>query len=344
MKYSLSKALPISKTVPMKRLSSPACLALLLSLTACSGGGDGNDSPDAALPLIDSGVPAADATQQSACGEASDVPNQGVIDGVVAGSVEEDYLSIANVIVPGPPEDTFLIELYGGFGVFENGIVPGVYPITGDETDYNTCGACVSLFADFVPNQGPSMIYVAQSGTLTVTSVEGNFVGSYAPDGATAELQGQELDDAQMAYQRRPDCTLSAGGASWDKLIPVPPTGTVEGNITLSAACPANDGNDDCIGDIYFGVFPTGGGNPYFAAGPADVDLSGGATVAYSLAGVPAGTVAFNVMLDEDENVADPTAPNPIAPDLINNPAPEITVVADETTMQDLVINERIAP
>ena len=208
-------------TRPMFAVEKLSPILLLLSVAACSGGDKkSNDGPDAA-PSADA-APAFDAAPQGlACATVSNYGDQGVLTGDVLSDTTAGmgYLSIGNVLDQGPPVDIFAVELFEGYPPFEAGITTGTFPITGAQTNYADCGTCVMLFADSTQD-GAAMIYIAQSGTVNVTSVEGNFTGSFVPDGETTMMVGQEPNSGTMTFDPRTDCTVTGGGATWDKAIP----------------------------------------------------------------------------------------------------------------------------
>jgi hypothetical protein len=213
-------------------------LSLVLLGAACSGGsGDGGGRADGGNAGGDGGIVGrddasvfandagggglTDARVGADCAAVSDFGNLGTIDGQVFGDGAE-YLSIDSTLDVGPPADLFIVELYNGFAPFANGLAAGTYEITGDQTDYNLCGACVGVFANLPDQQAPEMVYIAQSGTLVITSVEGNFAGSFTPSGATASFVGFS-GDVNAGFTREDSCTVAGGGASWDKAIPNSP-------------------------------------------------------------------------------------------------------------------------
>jgi hypothetical protein len=78
-------------------------------------------------------------------------------------------------------DDAFLLDLFGGLGVFAGGVAPGTYQIAGDETQYATCGACAVLVARLEPGvtlQDPDRIYLASSGTVEILSLSPRLTGS----------------------------------------------------------------------------------------------------------------------------------------------------------------------
>jgi hypothetical protein len=119
------------------------------------------------------------AVTENACGLALDHGALGSL-GADADSALQEGSTTARVesleaVIPrtdaqGTP-DLIVIELWDGYGVFAGGAVrTGTIEITGTETDYDTCGACVLQFAN-VANDTPAKLLLATSGTITVTAV-----------------------------------------------------------------------------------------------------------------------------------------------------------------------------
>ncbi len=190
---------------------------VLAFAAACTGGsGRGGNRADGGVAADASGGGGGD----SQCAAVSGFGDLGAIDGVVFGTGAE-YLSIDSTLDATPPVDLFIVELFAGVAPFEEGIAPGTYEITGAQTDYNSCGACVGVFANLPENEAPEMVYTAQSGTLVITSVSGNFAGSFTPAGQSASFVGFS-GNADSGFVREDACTVSGGGATWDKAIPGP--------------------------------------------------------------------------------------------------------------------------
>lgn len=78
--------------------------------------------------------------------------------------------------------DLLAIDLYAGYGAFEGmNISPKTITLTGVEADYASCGACVLLLTDLHQAGSGAAItdtYMANGGTLTLTSTATNFTGS----------------------------------------------------------------------------------------------------------------------------------------------------------------------
>jgi len=80
-----------------------------------------------------------------------------------------------------PMPDVLDIELYAGYTVFTGGIAPKTVQLTGAETNYKDCGACVLLLTDLhMMGSGVAEtdVYFAKSGTLNITSTTTNFQGT----------------------------------------------------------------------------------------------------------------------------------------------------------------------
>lgn len=81
------------------------------------------------------------------------------------------------------PRWFFAMNLYIDRGVFAGGVEPGKYDIAGEDTDYQYCSLCVSLFADKDEvDGGPSQHMFAQKGTLVIDSVSGDEVSGHLED------------------------------------------------------------------------------------------------------------------------------------------------------------------
>jgi hypothetical protein len=80
-----------------------------------------------------------------------------------------------------PMPDILDIELYAGYTVFQTGISPKTVQLTGPETNYKDCGACVLILTD-LHQMGSGVaetdVYFASGGTLNITSTTGNFQGT----------------------------------------------------------------------------------------------------------------------------------------------------------------------
>ena len=100
------------------------------------------------------------------------------------GSGSQQLIQYVGRLNADPMPDILDIELYAGYGAFMGGtntITPKMIQLTGPETNYKDCGACVIILTD-LHMQGSGVaetdIYFAKSGTLNLTSVMTNFQGT----------------------------------------------------------------------------------------------------------------------------------------------------------------------
>ena len=190
--------------------------ALLVFVVSACGSDGGGIPADAGLP-DGRGGGAPDAGVY--CPPVADFGDLGGIDGDILAMSDGSYLSIGRDL--GTAGDIFVVELREGKRPFEDGITTGTWDMGFDgQSDYQTCGACVSAFTNRGGEQpGPLVIYIAQSGTLVVTSVEGNFTGSFTPTNETVFV-GYVYNDDIDEYEQHGSCAINGIGASWDKAIP----------------------------------------------------------------------------------------------------------------------------
>ncbi|HVY31267.1 MAG TPA: hypothetical protein VHB79_32140 [Polyangiaceae bacterium] len=73
--------------------------------------------------------------------------------------------------------DQLHIELFKNTAPFGATIEPGDYPLTGDQTAYATCGACVLIYENHMSDVLYRGGYMATGGTLHITAVSPSFVG-----------------------------------------------------------------------------------------------------------------------------------------------------------------------
>ena len=85
----------------------------------------------------------------------------------------------AEVIIAGAPlnadatPDGLDIELYAGFGAYPTAITTGTVQITGAETSYADCGACLLILTDLDSSGAETDDYMATGGSLNLTTITG---------------------------------------------------------------------------------------------------------------------------------------------------------------------------
>ncbi len=197
------------KSTMMNKFSTISLLSASLALAVgCSGGsgnGGGGGNADADIG------PDADL---AACAVAEDFADLG--DAAGNAFAANQYLTV-DVVLEQSSTDLFVVELFSNAAPFENGFKTGTFEISGAQTDYNTCGACVSVWANVAGGKA-EMVYLAQSGTLVIESVEGNFTGSFTPNASTASFVGYK-PTSDTSSELRAQCTLNGGSVAWDEAI-----------------------------------------------------------------------------------------------------------------------------
>ena len=115
--------------------------------------------------------------------------------------------------------DLLLIELYDGFGAFANGLTTGMVTITGDEANYETCGACVLLRTDCDDNTGQGCdpatapVYMATGGTINIIELSPNL----KVDLSNVTFDHVDIDENTFASTPHRDmCTSGIVSASFD--------------------------------------------------------------------------------------------------------------------------------
>lgn len=115
---------------------------------------------------------------EEVCLVARDIPALGAVTGTASANGAGDP-TISFTVDAGPPRDALQIKLVANTGAFAGGAIKtGTFQISGVDTGLTTCGLCVSIVADIVPMQGPSKIYQATSGEVTITSATRPYAGT----------------------------------------------------------------------------------------------------------------------------------------------------------------------
>lgn len=149
---------------------------LLTSLLVACGGGSGSNDDKITLPDAST---TADAPQQASCLLASSL-------GTVTPAMQfaewspdmEDPAAVASYVYGAALNadampDALFVELYAGYGAFMTGYPTAATSVTltGVESGYDTCGACVLAITDLTQSGATGDPYMATAGTLELTSV-----------------------------------------------------------------------------------------------------------------------------------------------------------------------------
>jgi hypothetical protein len=162
-------------------------IVLPLALAATAACRDESGGPDAA-PLSDAGPPdggAADApfapcAVPDPLGDLGDLVPDEIARQAQPGSTTEFVLSALTILDDGELPDLLYVQLWDGLGAFAGGEAEtGDFEIAGVETSLQSCGVCVYIGADYDAASGQyGSVFVAESGTLHVTSITGTFAAS----------------------------------------------------------------------------------------------------------------------------------------------------------------------
>lgn len=191
-------------------MRTTAMAALLLLTSACTvgatdamGGDAGDVTPDAGTDPVET------------CHVAESLGDLGLMELAEASQVNQSGSMGARKIYrlnvtlnPDAEYDVFSLQLWDERGAFLGPAEPGTFTISGDETNFNTCGVCATVLGNIVPMQGARQFYIAQGGTVTIDSISPTFSGSITG------LTLQEFDlDTGAAIQD--GCTTVIDSASF---------------------------------------------------------------------------------------------------------------------------------
>jgi hypothetical protein len=215
--------------------------AILLALAGCSaqlgpGGGNGTTeedadeglAPDAAVILPDAAPDAVAVAPDNACGVASSYGALGDIRGEAGSDLQDPAVTerVGFVFAPTPDTamqdapDFLIVELWDGYGPFAGGAArTGTFQITGEDTDYDTCGVCVRLLANFV-NDAAAKELLATSGTVTVTSVA-------TATGQTMQVSLSNVSFVEISFDATAGYQTVAGSTCPSPITSVGLTGTI---------------------------------------------------------------------------------------------------------------------
>ena len=117
----------------------------------------------------------------------------------------------------GTSGDHLVIDLWGGFGVFSGGFRTGTFTISGADSVWEECGLCVRVEADY--SGGPNFTdhYMAESGTVELTSINGRLTGSIS--GVTFRHISVEAGPPERSMVHPDGCETMILSASFDELI-----------------------------------------------------------------------------------------------------------------------------
>jgi hypothetical protein len=212
--------------MPAKFSILTICALPIIPIALACGGDDGDSGkitvqPDASMPdaaVICTALPSyAGVATGSNTQFATNYPASGT--GSAAQPHVQSYLGAMNADI-----DALRLLLFGGFGGFGSGdIKPGTYQLTGDETAFSTCGACVLVGTD-VTQSGQADWYMATSGSITLTMAGG---------GSNTTLSGS-LTGVNFAHVGK-----DADGLPTDTVVDTCVTSIPSANFTATLRAPS---------------------------------------------------------------------------------------------------------
>ena len=216
----------------MRRLASSS----LVLLAACGASEPAGD-PDAALlpPVAD----AAGGTVFDARPPAPDAATADCPDGLPesfgnlgAATANKNFIGEHHNVFIDLADDErwfFAMNLHPGRGIFAGGVVPGTYELTGPDTDYQYCAACLNLFARYPEeHEDYSLHMFPGKGTLVITSVQ--------PDGdreVSGYMEDVYLQAIKIVYDDEGDSCSAPGNSAEDPAC-------------VNTLCLGPDGSENC--------------------------------------------------------------------------------------------------
>ncbi len=207
-----------------------AISAWCVALAAC---GDGAPEREPDAPTVDAatGSDVPDATVLGPRPDAGPPPpcnasdSLGALGAVNDGAATLDLAFIENdtdlrIDYNGRFQDQHVLRLLfiEGLGAFAGGFAPGTYDITGDDTNIDTCGACVLVFTKFT-QPAQSNYLIARGGTLTLERIDETPDGRLVGTATDLELTRYIWDGQQQVLFE--DCTSRIDSVSFD--VPLEP-------------------------------------------------------------------------------------------------------------------------
>ena len=188
-----------------------ALLVASVLLVAC---GDGDSRPDASIII----QPDAPIDAPKPCGATPSYGALTPLDELATRDLDVNPTEIYydSSMNADPKFDDLSIQLFKGLGVYTTGeIVPGVVSLSGPESNYETCGACVLIYVDLDPDNGfmDDGVYMATGGTINLMTLSPNIKGTLSNVSFT-----HVTIDADNNYRSTPvgDCDATMTSIAFD--------------------------------------------------------------------------------------------------------------------------------
>jgi hypothetical protein len=190
-------------------------LVLFSSLIAACGGGsssgDDDDTPPADSNNNTSDGPTGACTAESSY-TASAATSQGSLyacETMGCAVTEAVELYVDAALNADATPDLLGLELFKGFGPFTKGITTGTFPITGDDANYGTCGACLLIRTNLDTGTGEiADSYMATGGTITITALTPMVTGTLS----NVTFTHVTIDEKSFESTPVGDCDVTLSG------------------------------------------------------------------------------------------------------------------------------------
>ena len=120
-------------------------------------------------------------------------------------------------MAPQPKADIFDIRFFEARTLFAAGFATGTYELTGDETDFYRCGACIHILADSNLD-GTAQDYMLASGTLELTMIS-RAIGQMVEGTLTNATFREVTLDGAVQTDVADGCTSQMASVSFSALI-----------------------------------------------------------------------------------------------------------------------------
>jgi len=187
-----------------------ASLVASLFLVACGGG---ESRPDASIIV----QPDAPLDAPKPCGATATYGTVTPMDEIASRDLDanptEIYYDAA--MNTDPKFDDLSIQLFKGLGAYTTGeLVPGVVALSGPETNYETCGACVLIYVDLDPDNEfmDDGVYMASGGTINLTTLTPNIKGTLS----NVQFTHVTIDPDTFRSTPVGDCTSTMTSMAFD--------------------------------------------------------------------------------------------------------------------------------
>lgn len=185
------------------------------------GGGGGPDAPAQATCLLPKTLGAVTPTQQEGHSRKT----------AMNATAPDNFYLFADLNQDQMP-DILLVDLWKGYGAFQNGFPTSAMTVqlTGEESSYETCGACITVQTDYTMSGATGDPYIATAGTLNLTSANATSIAGSLSNVTFTHVTVDQMSGVTMPHADgcsgtltsvsfqatpMPDTQLTGGGSRW---------------------------------------------------------------------------------------------------------------------------------